>query len=254
MPCEETPPHEENPNMRMYRSYVSSGTSGMSVSDLAPRRPYLRRLVRRTFPADRQAAIVDLGCGDGALLAVAREAGYQRITGVDLSAEQIEIARARGLLAIHESDVLGFLAAQLSDSVDVMIAFDVLEHFSKKDVLSAVSEVHRVLKPGGCWIVHVPNGQSPFFGRIRYGDFTHEMAFTQKSLAAVLRVGQFSQIAFFEDAPVPHGLISFIRYVLWKILRNAWRLCLMIESGERGGDLILSQNFLAVAVKNNERS
>ena len=37
----------------------------------------------------------------------------------------------------------------------------------------------RALKPGGRWILHTANAESPFYGRVRYGDITHEQAFTQ---------------------------------------------------------------------------
>jgi SAM-dependent methyltransferase len=66
-------------------------------------------------------------------------------------------------------------------SLDAVIAFDVLEHFGRDELIPLVDAVHRVLRPGGRWIIHVPNGESPFFGSIRYGDLTHELAFTRQS-------------------------------------------------------------------------
>lgn len=250
MASEKFEPDDENPNLVMYRSYVSSGAFGTtSTNDLAPRRPYLTKLVGRLFPSDRQAAILDLGCGDGGLLSVARDAGYRQITGVDLSAEQIQIARARGLTDIHQAEIIPFLETRNDGSFDVIIAFDVIEHLTKRELLTVIGETYRVLRPGGRWIIHAPNGQSPFFGRIRYGDFTHELAFTQKSLSALLRVGKFVKIQCFEDQPIPHGATSLVRFILWKLLRNIWRFFIMVETGERGNDLILSQNFLAIAIK-----
>jgi len=246
------PPPDDDPNRRIYRSYVSSGARvaiPQDGSEVGPRAPYLKRLVRNLFPADRQARVLDLGCGDGALLFVAQQAGYRQITGVDLSPEQVEIARSRGLPRIEEAEIMPFLAAQPAQSYDLVIAFDVIEHLSKPELMAVMGEIHRVLRDGGRWIIHVPNAQSPFFGRIRYGDFTHEMAFTQRSLASVLRVTGFAAIECFEDQPTAHGLVSLIRLMLWKILINGLRLYIMIESGERGDDLIFSQNLLAIASK-----
>jgi SAM-dependent methyltransferase len=245
-------PLDESPNMRVYRSYVSSGAFGtisQAPASLSPRLPYLKRMIQKLFPIDRRAAILDLGCGDGGLLRVAQDLGYQQLTGIDLSAEQVAIARARGLSQIHQEAIIPFLSKQQPESFDLVVAFDVIEHLTKKELMSVMGEVHRVLRKQGRWIVHVPNGQSPFFGRIRYGDFTHELAFTQRSLASVLRVGNFTAIECFEDQPTPHGITSLVRFVLWKILRNIMRLCIMIETGEWGHDLILSQNFLAIAQK-----
>jgi 2-polyprenyl-3-methyl-5-hydroxy-6-metoxy-1,4-benzoquinol methylase len=245
--------HEENPNKRVYRSYVSSGAFGTiseGPADLTPRLPYLRRLVGRFFPADKQSAILDLGCGDGGLFSVAQDLGYRQLTGIDLSAEQVQIAHARGLSQIQQAEIIPFLQRKAPGTFDLVVTFDVLEHLTKKELMLVIGEVHRILKDGGRWIIHVPNGQSPFFGRIRYGDFTHELAFTQRSLASVLRVGGFSSIDCFEDQPTPHGVISLVRLVLWKIIRNALRIYIMVETGERGNDLVFSQNFLAIAQKN----
>jgi SAM-dependent methyltransferase len=252
MTSDELHRHEENPNLRIYRSYVSSGAFGTfseGPPDLRPRLPYLRRLVRKFFPIDKQSSILDLGCGDGGLLSVAQDLGYRRVTGVDLSPEQVQIARARGLPEIHQAEIIPFLSKQEPDTFDLVVTFDVLEHLSKKELMVVIGEVQRILRKGGRWIIHVPNGQSPFFGRIRYGDFTHELAFTQRSLSSVLRVGRFSAIECFEDQPTPHGVTSLVRFILWKILRNFLRLYIMIETGERGNDLVFSQNFLAVAQK-----
>jgi SAM-dependent methyltransferase len=254
MTSDPQPIADENPNMAVYRSYVSSGAFGTSVEgtpDLGPRLPYLKRLVRKFFPADRQSSILDLGCGDGGLLRVAQDSGYQRLRGVDLSLEQVRIARARGLSHIDQAEIIPFLLQQEPGMFDLVVTFDVIEHLTKKELMTVIGEVHRILKKGGRWIIHVPNGQSPFFGRIRYGDFTHELAFTQRSLASVLRVGGFSAIESFEDQPIPHGLVSLVRFILWKILRNLLRLYIIIESGERGGDLVFSQNFLAIAEKHD---
>ncbi len=55
-------------------------------------------------------------------------------------------------------------------SLDVVIAFDVIEHFTKTEMISLVDEVHRVLKPSGRWVIHMPNAESPFGSRILFGD------------------------------------------------------------------------------------
>ena len=109
-------------------------------------------------------------------------------------------------------------------------------------------EVRRVLKPNGRWIIHAPNAESPFFGRIRYGDFTHELAFTHQSLGAVLRAGGFGQVECFEDEPVVHGLKSAVRWVFWKLLRLGLRFFIAVETGETAAG-IYSQNLTAVARK-----
>src|SRR5208337_4817517 len=97
------------------------------------------------------------------------------LEGMDGSLEQVAAANRLGIDGVREGDLRESLAAMPDASRDAVLAFDVIEHFRKYELLSFVDEVHRVLRPGGRWIIHCANGESPFFGRIRYGDFTHEM-------------------------------------------------------------------------------
>src|SRR5258708_7357473 len=65
---------------RLLARYVTTHASvGDAVAGLARRRPYLDRLVRDHFPAHRDAAVLDLGCGHGAMLWAARRAGYTNL-------------------------------------------------------------------------------------------------------------------------------------------------------------------------------
>lgn len=53
-----------------------------------------------------------------------------------------------------------------SGSVDEVLAYHVLEHILKWEDL--VVEIHRVLKPGGLFDVHVPYGFLPYIGHVRF--------------------------------------------------------------------------------------
>ena len=124
------------------------------------------------------------------------------LLGIDTSAEQIAVAHMLGMSQVSQADVFSFIGMQTSNSYDTLIAFDVIEHFTKPEIISIIDETRRILKPGGRFIVHVPNGESPFVGRILFGDFTHEQAFTQRSLTALFRASDFEEIYCYEDVPV----------------------------------------------------
>ena len=209
----------------------------------------MKRLIRRHFLADRNAAILDLGCGHGALIYFARLAGYQNIRGVDGSSEQIASAKKLGIEGVEEADLMVFLPEQRSESVDIVITIDVVEHFTREELLGFVDQIYRVVKPGGRWIINMPNGESPFCGRSRYFDLTHELAFTRNSISQLLLSSGFSNIRCFEDAPVPHGVKSAIRFVLWKVIRSILRFYIAVETGDTNSGVIFSQNFLVVAEK-----
>lgn len=235
---------------RIYGAYVSARhqpLAPLTLQGLTPRKAYLDRLVRLHFPHDPEARILDLGCGHGALVYFARQAGYKNIRGVDGSSEQVLAARRLGIEGVDEGDVVTTLARCPTASLGCVVAFDLVEHFTRDELLNLVDEVRRVLEPGGIWIIHTPNGESPFASRMRYGDLTHELAFTRTSMAQVLRASGFSEVCSYEDAPVSHGLKSASRWVIWKLIRAMLRLYLAAETGETGRDAIFSQNFLTVA-------
>jgi len=235
---------------RIYARYLQARQQSLapaSVNEFAPRAPYLRKLLRQHFPADRNAAILDLGCGEGALCHFAQLAGYRNVMGIDRSPAQVTAARRLQIAGVKKGDLLEALHSLPSQSQDMVVAFDVIEHLTKEELLDCVDHVHRVLRPGGKWIIHTPNGESPFAGRARYGDFTHELAFTRASLTQLLLASQFAYIACYEDAPIPHGMKSAVRWLLWKVIRGGLRLYLAVETGAHESECILSQNFLAVA-------
>ena len=237
---------------RIYQRYLEAGATipaAEKLAELQRRAPYLEKLIREHFPEDRATAILDLGCGAGALEYFARRQGFGNIMGVDRSPQQVAAARSLGLTGVREGDLLATLKSLASESQGLVIAFDVLEHFAKDELLALVDQVARVLKPGGKFLLHVPNGESPFGGRVRYADFTHELAFTRESLAQLLNACGFARLDCFEDQPVPHGIWSGGRWLMWKIIRGILRGYLAVETGNIDAGMIFSQNLLGVAVK-----
>jgi len=231
---------------RLYDEYVETQLGGVDVDSDTRRKPYLRRLIKY-LPRDHDAAILELGCGHGSFLSMASEAGYKYLEGVDRSIQQVQTAIELGHKNIRRQDIMDALKEKASESVDTVVSIDVIEHFAKSEVLELVEEVYRVLKKGGQWILHMPNAASPFFGRVRYGDYTHEQAYTQRSIRQVLQTCGFENITCIEDRPIVHGIKSAIRWICWMSIRNLFRLVLAAEGG--CGKEIFSQNMLVVAMK-----
>ncbi len=236
---------------RLYESYVHGCTgepaSAQRVDPAAPQ-PYFERMLRH-FPDDRGARILELGCGAGGLVAFLRRRGYANVAGVDTSTEQVELARASGVEGVSHADLFDALRALANGCCDVVVAFDVIEHLTKDEALQLATEVGRVLSRDGRWIIHTVNAESPFFGRVRYGDFTHETAFTQRSIRQMLLSAGFPRVVSHEDRPVVHGAKSLGRAVVWQAVRSVLRVVIAAETGDLGRDAILSQNFLTVAQK-----
>jgi 2-polyprenyl-3-methyl-5-hydroxy-6-metoxy-1,4-benzoquinol methylase len=237
---------------RLYARYVTlqlrADMNGLRRMMESPQ-PALEGLIRRFFPADREGAILDVGCGFGLLLHLLRQAGYRNLTGIETSPEQVNAAHALGIDCVRSGDLIKALREGKSQRFDVIVAFDVLEHFTKDEILNILDLVYNALKPGGTLLLHVPNGEAIFSGKIFFGDFTHQTAFTAKSLHQVAAHCGFTSITCYEDRPVVHGPVSMMRAVLWTIVRSWYRFLNAVETGDPGSSLILSQNFLAVCRK-----
>jgi 2-polyprenyl-3-methyl-5-hydroxy-6-metoxy-1,4-benzoquinol methylase len=243
---------ENNYRTRIYDAYLTGRQKELApetLDALKPRIPFLKKLVRRHFPPNLNASILDLGCGNGALIYVARQMGYGHVRGIDGSLEQVAAAKALGIDDVQHADALEALGKEGDSSLDCVVCFDLLEHFTKDELIPLVDAIHRVLKTTGRWIIHTPNAESPFGMKIRYGDLTHELAFTRMSLSQLLLSSGFSQVRCYEDEPIPHGLKSGGRLLLWKCFRSLFRLYLAAETGNANREAIFSQNVLAVVMK-----
>ena len=233
---------------RIYAKYASS-RQRPSSPQVAAKDPYFTRLVREFFPADRTVCVRELGAGQGALLLLLEQCGYRDVVGYDVSAEQVDGALPLKHARLEREDIREALAAMPDNSVDVMVAIDLLEHFTKAEAIALCDAVHRTLKPGGRWVVHCPNGESPFSGRIRYGDFTHEVSYTRQSIRQLLHACHFVNIVSREDEPTRQGIVRLLRWCFWKLIRLGLRFYIAAETGYFGSDIILSQNFATVAFK-----
>ncbi len=227
---------------RLYGAYVSSGQATVDASrSLAAHR---QQIVER-LPSDRGAWVVDIGCGNGALVAQIRQAGYRHVMGVDMSGEQVDMALKRGLSGIIQADLRDWLD-NTDQRFDAVVAADLIEHFDPWDVLATLDRVWRILTPGGRVIIRTPNAEGPFGSRYRYADLTHGLAFTARSMQQALTAAGFIDIEIFDTPPVAHGVNSFLRRILWRAIDAALRLYLMAEAGTANG-AIMTQNLVAVA-------
>jgi SAM-dependent methyltransferase len=202
---------------------------------------------KRKLPSCLNEPILDLGCGWGGFLAFLKTEGYTNLTGVDSSPQQIEIAQHLGLSQVEIGDVFTTLAKH-QNYYSCIMAFNVLEHLSKQDILPFLRAIRSALKPGGVLLLELPNANSLFGSRTRYWDFTHEISFTPTSLRQILEITGFVNVQLQERAPIAYGIKSSIRSMLWKLIRQGLSFYLLVEQGSTG-HRIFTQDMHAIAYK-----
>ena len=99
---------------------------------------------------DRRPRILDVGCGTGANLLMLSE--YGDAEGVDISKDALAFCRERGLDKVKLG--AGEKLPYDDGTFDLVTAFDVVEHMD--DDLAGLSEMRRVLRPGGRVLLFVP--------------------------------------------------------------------------------------------------
>jgi SAM-dependent methyltransferase len=160
-----------------YRSdpkFVETATA-VTASELAKRVP-------------PPARVLDVGCGAGDFMAVAKSYGYT-VEGIDISEASAEICRARGLDAVAGD----FLTKQFSSDFDLITMWDVVEHL--RDPGSFLERARSLLTERGWVFAKIPGfgdlsvGLSNRFPRVAgtlLGAPSHVQFFDRDSLTKLL--------------------------------------------------------------------
>ena len=113
----------------------------------------LRTLKHYGHFAAGETKVLDAGCGSGEFLPFFVRAGFQ-VYGIDLSLVAVKRARNRSPKSIV---IVGSLEGDLGfrpDNFELVWSTEVLEHLF--DIEDALRAIHRVLKPGGLFVLTTP--------------------------------------------------------------------------------------------------
>jgi len=116
---------------------------------------------------------LDIGCGRGEWISLLNENGFNA-RGIDINESMVKVASQKGLNAAV-NDALGELRSLDENSIDIITAFQVVEHIKFDDVLELIKEAKRVLAPCGILILETPNPENIMVGtQWFYLDATHK--------------------------------------------------------------------------------
>jgi SAM-dependent methyltransferase len=114
-------------------------------------RAFVTPLIRQATATTPAARILDCGCGTGANVQLLAQFG--RAYGFDISEIGLRLGREAGRNGLLRASVAA--APFLNVSFDLVTSFDVLYALDQVDEHAAVSEMYRLLRPGGFAIVNV---------------------------------------------------------------------------------------------------
>lgn len=234
---------------RIYDNYVSLWQGGRNAFDESAARNWsisYDYFLRNLLPKNPGAAILDVACGSGNLLYFLKSKGFTNVKGVDVSPEQVALAR-QVMQDVVQQDAVEYLKSHPGE-FDLIIGLDIIEHFAKDEVLVFLNACRDAVRPNGRIVLQTPNSAALMGAAVQFGDLTHELGLTPECLENLLRITGFTAYEARECGPTPHGLMSTVRFVLWQFIRGTLALFDLVEVGGRAHN-VYTRVFIGTAVK-----
>lgn len=116
---------------------------------------------------------LDIGCGRGEWLEILSENGFNAY-GVDTDEGMVEYSKNKGF-KIKAKDGISELKSLKDNSLEIITAFQVVEHMDFNDVIELCVQAERVLTPNGILILETPNPDNLVVGTHWFHlDMTHK--------------------------------------------------------------------------------
>src|SRR4051812_1593789 len=182
----------------LYQGYTKHCTR-LNSGDPQAGFPSFNLNLKNFLPKDKTAPILDLGCGLGHLLLFLQDKGYERAEGIDVSESQIAHCRNLGLRQVNAVlDSQDFLEKK-RNHYEVIFALDVIEHLPKHSLLPMLGAIRGALRPGGLFVMRVPNIAAFVGAWVRYRDLTHEISFCEDSALQAFELAGFAEVKILKE-------------------------------------------------------
>jgi SAM-dependent methyltransferase len=200
------------------------------------------------LPAARDAAILDLGCGQGDLARYLSDRGYRHVTAIDSDEDCVaRLAGAAGVTA-KVSLVDPSRIERRRGGWPLIVAKQVIYYFDRREAPDLIASLRDALAPDGRLIVEIFNGallNSRFTELKDPGILT---AYTEHGLRRLLEQNGLVVEQLFGAKLRFRGLRGFVYAMAQSLWFRFYRLLLVIERG-RDNELprISSKTIIAVA-------
>jgi len=198
------------------------------------------------LPSDKSIKILDIGCGIGSFLAACKLGGYSNVEGIDLSEEMVKIANEFGVSEAKLGDLNEYLKDK-NATFDVITGMDIIEHFTKDELLTLIDTIKKALKPNGMVIFRTPNLDAAFGNLYANGDFTHENYLNKNSATQLMMAMGFKDVEVLPSYLVVKGFVKeMIRKMVWKLFMVKYKIELF-ASARTHKKMVFTPNMVIVA-------
>ena len=239
----------------LYANYhtTQSGRASLTSAEalfLREKRQFESEILPLLQSVSKSARIFDMGCGSGSLLKGLKEAGYTNVIGMDLSEEQVNMAHEFGVSEVVLGDAMQFFRSS-EEQFDVITGMDIIEHFTKDELVELLQLIQSKLKKGGMAIFRTPNMDAPIATAFAIGDFTHENYLNASSAEQVMLSCGFVDVNVKPSFMRVNGFLKEgLRGIFYRLL--SLRLKLQLFATARSTQKVLfTPNLLIVGVKSN---
>lgn len=169
--------------------------------------------------------VLDIGCGEGVQLEVLENRGFHKLIGIDIALLRVKRAYKRAPISANAAGSAITLPFP-KNYFDVVVCSEVIEHLP--DVNAALSEMRRVVKPGGRIILSTPYDENIHYSVcIHCGKLTpnggHLHSFEENGIKDLLQAAGF-EVDLSKGLMFAIGLFTKASFRVWKSLQPILKL------------------------------
>ena len=176
------------------------------------------------------AEVLDLGFGRGDAMRYCLQRGARKVTGVDFAEAAVELAREsltdyppEQYELIHDDMLTSLQSEKPRGPWDHILMIDSIEHIQRFEVETILPLIFRILRPGGCFVVHTPfypedNDVFEHGGKEACADLTDEFEQTHG-----MHINRYSKESLARHLEA-HGFMRWTNYIFLRprLLRPIW--------------------------------
>jgi SAM-dependent methyltransferase len=152
----------------------------------------------KKFELNKGQKILELGSGRAELATAFKKLGF-KVTCLDNSNSAKRFAIENDLYFIGHEIKIDSKIPLPDETFDIILTKSFVEHFEDPSII--FFEAHRLLKPGGKFIVLTPDWQANF--KIFFDDITHKTPFTVETMKQTLELHDFVNLSIFRFKQLP---------------------------------------------------